>query len=695
MSEKTHLQVQGMTCMDCAKTISTFLQSRDAKQVSVDFVSGEVSFEAVEKTKEAELVSGINQLGYRVMETQATESRKGDVVLLMIWVLTFPLLLSHLLNIKAVMHQPLLQFLLSFPVSLFGVLHFGKSAIGSVRLRQPNMDVLIVTGVLAAFVYSCAGWLLYAGEAHQYLYFETGASIVAFVMLGQRIEKYSINKANAGVKELSERFPEKAHRLSLQFGKQVREEIPVHDIRKFDLLQVLTGEKIPADGEVVDGSGYADESLVTGESVPVAKKAGDKVVTGSQLESGTLVIRSSGAYAHNSLHTLLGLIKDARMKKPAIQKTGDKVAGIFVVAVILISVLAFPVNYLLGAGLSEAALRSIAVLVVSCPCAMGLATPVAMMVGVGLAAKRGIVLRNGEAIEHISRTKQVVFDKTGTLTTGKFVLSPLSILDPLFDEKQAKNILYTLESVSIHPIARSVSASLAASSELLVMSECTEEKGKGVKGKISGTWYSVEGIDREGRKWLLLSCEGKAIAEAEVEDQERTGTVVLLQWLKQRGIRLFLMSGDKEQRVKQFASGKPFHLVEWELKPEDKLNRLRELSKAGVVAMAGDGLNDAPALALAHTGIGYGDPGTIHADTSDVLLLHPDKAKAFRRLFELSTVVMRTIRQNLFWAFSYNLIAIPLALTGHMEPMYAALFMSLSDLVVVGNSLFIYAKAPK
>jgi Cu+-exporting ATPase len=696
MAEKTVLHVQGMTCMDCAKTIDTFLRSKDVQQPEVDFMSGEVRFSPLEEGKKEEIIEGINRLGYHVSSDGKVKGPlRENLILLGIWIFTLPLLLGHMFLQLPWLHQPLVQCFLSLPVCLYGIMHFGKSAWGSIRLKQPNMDVLILAGVISSFVYSCVGWFLHGEDAHRYLFFETGASVVAFVMLGQRIEKYSIQKANTFLASLDKEFPEKAHRMSLQFGKQVVEDIPVHEIRKHDLLQVLAGEKLPADGEVVSGEGYCDESVITGESHPLQRQTGDRVVAGSLLLNGTLLIRSNNAFAQNSLNTLLGLVKEARQKKPAIQRTGDRVAGFFVISVILLSLLSFPVNYFLGASTYEAMMRSLAVVVVSCPCAMGLATPVAMMVAIGMAARRGIVIRNAQALENLSKTKHLVFDKTGTLTTGKFRLGSIRVFDEKADEKYLYDVLYTLESVSIHPLARSVSSELKSRCGILPMQDAHEEKGKGVSGKIAGLEYIVRGEEEGLNKFLVLFSGDKKLADWQIEDEEREGADILLRWFQSLGIHTYLFSGDRKKRVMHFAEGRGFTEIGWEMTPPAKQEKLRVLSSGGMTAMAGDGINDAPALALAGTGIGFGEPGTLHADASDILLLHPEKLKACRQVFKISFVVMRTIRQNLFWAFSYNLIAIPLALTGHMEPMYAALFMSLSDLVVIGNSLLIYAKAAK
>lgn len=693
MADKTVLHVQGMTCMDCAKTIDKYLRSKELQEPEVDFMSGEVRFSPLEASKKDEIIEGINRLGYHVStDGKANGPLRENIILLGIWLLTLPLLLGHMVLKLPWLHQPSVQFLLSLPVCVYGIMHFGKSAWGSIRLRQPNMDVLIIAGVISSFAYSCVGWWLHGPEAHRYLFFETGASVVAFVMLGQRIERYSIQKANALVASLAKEFPEKAHRMALQFGKQVLEDIPVKDIRKHDLLQVLAGEKLPADGEVVSGDGYCDESVITGESQPLKRQNGDRVVAGALLLSGTLLIRSNNAFAHNSLNTLLGLVKQARLKKPAIQKTGDRVAGFFVGGVILLSLLAFPVNYFLGASTYEAMMRSLAVVVVSCPCAMGLATPVAMMVAIGMAARRGIVIRNAQSLENLCKTKHMIFDKTGTLTTGKFKLGSIRVFDEKADEKFLYDVLYSLESVSIHPLARSVSAELKSRCGLLPVTDAQEEKGKGVSGVIAGVAYVVRAEEEGLNKFLVLFSNDKKLADWQIEDEEREGADLLLRWLQSLGIHTYLFSGDRKKRVLHFAEGRGFTEIAWEMSPHAKQEKLRKLSEKGITAMAGDGINDAPALALAGTGIAFGEPGTLHADASDILLLHPEKLKACRQVFKISFLVMRTIRQNLFWAFSYNLVAIPLALAGYMEPAYAALFMSLSDLVVVGNSMLMYLR---
>ena len=459
--EKVSWKVDGMTCANCALTINKYLQKEGAQNVTVNPIDGDVSFEVIDETPTSKLAKGVESLGYKVQATDAAETgtRKpflSDNVQRFWFCLPFTLvLLLHMIpgiHIHWLMN-PWIQLVLTLPVFIVGMLYFGKSAIKSLQNGVPNMNVLITIGALAAFIYSLTGALLNLGP--DYLFFETSATIITLVFLGNYLEEASVKSTQRSLKALVKSQKEMANMIA--FDEHHHEVImPVENnmLRVGDLVLIKTGEQVPADCKILWGEAHVNEALLTGESTPLHKKAKDAIVGGSIVEEGTLKAQVTAVGNETVLSKIIDLVKKAQGEKPPMQQMADKISAIFVPTVLAIAVIAFAINWVVLKELTPAILRSIAILVIACPCAMGLATPAAIAVGLGRGARTGILFRNAKSLELFKNIKQVVFDKTGTLTTGKFEISNYQFYN--IDEESFRRIAFSLEKYSNHPLAKTI-----------------------------------------------------------------------------------------------------------------------------------------------------------------------------------------------------------------------------------------------
>src|ERR1700733_12018733 len=452
------LNVTGMHCNNCAISIHKLLEKKGLKDILVDFAGEEVKFSGSEPSDLPAIIKDIEGLGYKVVDDPALEVtpfyEKVENKFLFCAILTVPLLLPMVLPWHF-LENPILQLLLCLPVFVVGCLHFGKSAISSIKGGVPNMDVLIFVGSTAAFVYSLIGTI--EGMGMRYQFYETCAAIITLVLLGNVLEKRSVTQTTSALKDLVKIQQVNANRVV----NGAVEVISARDVRPGDTLLVNTGDKVPVDGEVLSGNASVNEAMLTGESMPVEKAKYDKVIGGTIVENGNIRMIATKVGSNTILSQIIELMKKAQAAKPPVQKLGDKVAAIFVPVVILISIITFGATYIFGhEGMRDSLMHAIAVLVISCPCAMGLATPTAVMVGLGRAAKNGILIKGGDTIEAVSDAKYVVFDKTGTLTTGKFRVQDIKIEDGVPIEK-VRGIIVGIEERSNHPIAKSLVNELA------------------------------------------------------------------------------------------------------------------------------------------------------------------------------------------------------------------------------------------
>lgn len=706
-STKITLNVEGMDCSSCALGITNSLNKLGLKDVNVNFATGEAVFTENKAIELRSIVNNIEKLGYKVVDSKKETAGKRTLLKvekLFYFTLPFTIpLLLHMFLPFHFLHHPLFQLAMCVPVFATGIYHFGKSALGSLKSGVPNMDVLISIGAGSAFLYSLAGTLIYYGlpEAENYLFYETSAVIITLVLLGNVLEQRSVKQTTTAIRELTALQEGKAKLVVTRNGKEEISEVDIDSIIKYDVVAVNTGDKIPVDGEIISGSGSADESMLTGESVPVEKNAGDFVTGGTFLASGSIKVRAKKIGKETALAQIIEMVKTAQNTKPPIQKLGDKVSAVFVPAVVGIAILTFIISFFIAEiSLQNSLMHSVAVLVISCPCAMGLATPTAVMAGLGRAAKKGILIKGGQTLEEFSRVEKIIFDKTGTLTTGKFTIKKITAYNGTAEEK-ISDLLYSLEKNSSHPLAKSVVENLKNKAQTVELSNIKEEKGLGISAKDkegneikAGSFRMAENANNASHN-IYLFINGKLAAGVDLEDEIQLFAKQAIALLNTSGRETILLSGDKKERCEKLAAELGIKKVFSEQTPAQKLSLIEQLSANSKVAMVGDGINDAPALAKAHIGISLSNATQIAVQSADIILLGNLGMKQLYEALLISKHTLLTIKQNLFWAFFYNVVAIPIAAVGLLSPMIAAFSMAFSDVIVIGNSIRLKTKKIK
>jgi Cu+-exporting ATPase len=690
--ELVELNVTGMHCNNCALSIHKLLEKKGLHNILVDFAGEEVKFSNNNTVDLPGIIKDIEDLGFKVVDDQATHVtpfyEKVENKFIFCAVFTAPLLL-HMVLPWHFLHMPVVQLLWCLPVFIVGCRHFGKSAINSIRGGVPNMDVLIFVGSSAAFVYSLIGTVQNLGEHYQF--YETCATIITLVLLGNVLERRSVTQTTSAVKDLIKFQQVNANRV-VDSGVEV---ISARDVRPGDTLLVNQGDKVPVDGEVLSGNASVDEAMLTGESLPVEKEKYDKVIGGTIVQHGNFRMIATKVGSNTILAQIIELMKKAQAAKPPVQKLGDKVAAIFVPAVIGIALLTFVITYFaVHTSVQVALMNAIAVLVISCPCAMGLATPTAVMVGLGRAAKNGILIKGGDTIEAVAHTKYVVFDKTGTLTTGKFHIREIKAEGNISPE-QIRGIISAIEERSNHPIAKSLVSGLKSLPQTkLILRSASEERGLGMRAEdVEGNHYFL-GAGKSGDNNdfnISLYKNQQLLAQIAIEDEIKPEAAELIARLKKMDIIPVLLSGDKDNRCMEVANFIGIDEVHSEKLPDEKLAVIDIYKQKGTTVMIGDGINDAPALTKADVGVSMNDASQIAIQSARVILLNTDLHSVIKFL-QISKHTLLTIKQNLFWAFAYNIIAIPIAALGFLNPMVGAFAMAFSDVVVIGNSLRLKGK---
>ncbi len=594
------------------------------------------------------------------------------------------------------LHNAWVQLALCLPVYITGMYFFGRSAINSIRQGAYNMNVLIALGATAAFIYSLTGTLLGLGES--YLFYETAAAIITLVFFGNYLEERSLHTTQSALTKLVK--TQKVTANMIAFDDQHQEMIfPVDSLqlRSGDLVLIRSGEQIPADAKILWGEGQVDEAIITGESLPVNKKTKDLIIGGSVLIDGSLKAQVTAAAKDSVLSNMVDLVKRAQSDKPKIQLLADRISAVFVPVVIGIAVVCFLLNYFILHDFGSAVMRSIAVLVIACPCAMGLATPAAIAVGLGRAARNGILFRKADSLELFKKIKQVVFDKTGTLTTGAFSIKEFKVQDPDLTEDEFKRILFSMEKYSNHPIARSLTGAWKVQPEIR-WKQIEEVKGLGVYAtSLSGDEYKAgSGVftgdgSTDANHSIYLLKNNQPAGWVDMQDELRPEAIEVIAYFKRRNIKTILLSGDRKQKCVDTATALGMDEVIAEQTPQQKLQQIEQLSRSSVTAMVGDGINDAPALAKAGVGISMSDASQIAMQTADVVLMNSGLRK-LPLAMELGSHTFLTIRQNLFWAFFYNVLAIPVAAFGMLTPAVAAGAMAFSDVVLLINSSRLFVK---
>lgn len=703
--ENIQLKVEGMTCANCALTINKYLEKKGMQNIKVNPIDGDVSFEIIEGEDKEPLIKGINDLGYEVVAQGLKQIEKKRFLSTQVgrffFCLPFTLVLMlHMLEKWVHIHwlmNPWIQLAICTPVYLVGMSFFGKSAYKSIRNGLPNMNVLITIGSSAAFIYSLIGSII--GQGQEYLFYETAATIITLVFFGNYLEDASIQSTQRALKSLVK--SQKVMANMIAFDENHQEVIfPIENtaLKVGDLILVRSGEQVPIDCKILWGDAHVNEALLTGESIPIHKIQKDKLIGGSVVESGQIKAQVTAVGDDTVLSGILTLVKQAQGEKPPIQYLADKISAIFVPAVLGIALITFVANYFLLDGndlFIRSLMRSIAVLVIACPCAMGLATPAAIAVGLGRAARSGILFRNAKSLENFRTIKQVVFDKTGTLTTGAFKLAEHKVFD--MDETEWKNVVYSLEKYSNHPIAQCISASFKTKVEIK-WSAIDEVKGIGMKGVDkegntfwAGSYKIAKEHTTEDNHNVYILKNDKLVGWIDVEDEIRPEAKEVITYLKNKNIRTILLSGDRKSKCDHIASILGMDEVIAEQSPAEKLVKIASLNELVPTAMVGDGINDAPALAKATIGISLSDASQLAIQSAHVVLMSQGLKKLPLAL-GLGKNTYITIKQNLFWAFFYNIIAIPVAAFGFLTPTYGALVMGLSDVVLAINSVRLFFK---
>ena len=700
--ETTNWKVEGMTCSNCSLTVARFLEKKGKRNVKVNLISGDVIFDKDDNKDNDNLIEGIEELGYKV-KTDAPASRQPKKRIfenhlqrfLFCAIFTLPLLLHMLdrwIHIAWLMN-PWVQLALCLPVYIVGMDFFGRSAIRSISNGMPNMNVLIAVGATAAFVYSLTGTLFNLGEG--YLFYETAAAIITLVFLGNFLEDASIESTQKELNRLAK--SQKVMANMIAFDDKHEElifSIENDQLKSGDLVLIKSGEQVPADCKILTGKASVNESIITGESLPVEKNPKDKLIGGSIIIDGTIKAQVTAEAKDSVLANIVNLVKQAQGEKPPVQQLADRISAIFVPVVLGIAVVTFVVNIVVLKEFTPSLMRSIAVLVIACPCAMGLATPAAIAVGLGRAAKKGILFRNAKSLELFKDIRQVVFDKTGTLTTGEFTIENFQA-DLETDE--FKKIVYSLEKYSNHPIASSI-ARLWKTKDEIRWASTVEVKGVGMKGVSkegdryeAGSFKIASGLTQDTSHTIYVLKNEQLAGWIDLKDDVRPEAVNVVKYLRNRNIKTFLLSGDRDEPSRNVAERLGIDVCISEQTPKQKLDKIAELTNHAPTAMIGDGINDAPALAKATIGISLSEASQVAMQTADVVLMNSGLHHLPLSL-GLGKHTYLTIRQNLFWAFFYNIVAIPVAAFGFLTPAFGALVMGMSDVVLAINSGRLFVK---
>ncbi|WP_232462832.1 heavy metal translocating P-type ATPase [Pseudomonas fragi] len=718
------LDISGMTCASCAGRVEKALAKvPGVKSASVNLATERAHIELLGQVDPGLLINAVTQAGYGASLHQSEKAAEDDQqkrlhrerwALTLAIVLALPLVLPMLLAPFGIhwMLPAWAQFVLATPVQFVLGARFYVAAWKAVKAGAGNMDLLVALGTSAGYGLSLYEWAIAEPGTMPHLYFEASAVVIALVLLGKYLESRAKRQTASAIRALEALRPERA--LRMVDGQE--QDVAISDLRLNDLVLVKPGERFPVDGEVVEGQSHADEALISGESLPVPKQPGDKVTGGAINGEGRLVIKTLALGTETVLARIIRLVEDAQSAKAPIQKLVDKVSQVFVPVVLLIALATLLGWWLYGAPIETALINAVAVLVIACPCALGLATPTAIMAGTGVAARHGILIKDAEALERAHEVSAVVFDKTGTLTSGTPQIAHFSALDG--DEARLLQAAGALQRGSEHPLAKAVLDACAARN--LNVPDVTDSQsltGRGIAGTLEGRRLalgnrrlleetglapgslaaSASAWETEGRtlSWLIeQSPQPQVLGLFAFGDTLKPGAQSAIAQLNARHISSHLLTGDNRGSAKVVAEALGISDVHAEVLPADKAATVAELKKTGVVAMVGDGINDAPALAAADIGIAMGGGTDVAMHAAGITLMRGDP-RLVPAALEISRKTYAKIRQNLFWAFIYNVIGIPLAAFGFLNPVLAGAAMAFSSVSVVSNALLLKFWKPK
>ncbi len=714
MNTSSHikLQVTGMHCAACSARLEKVLNKLPEVEARVSIATelAQIDYQAATTPLEA-LIKAIQSAGFdahvprdfaaekqlRLRELQHEQNR-----FLISAALTLPLLLSMLLMFVGIdmMLPAWLQFALATPVQLWIGWRFYSGAWASLRNGGANMDVLVALGTSAAYLLSIAVWLLHLDQA---LYFEASATLITLVLFGKLLEARAKGKASSALEALLNLQPKTA-----QVERDgVIQTLAVEEMQVDDVYLVRPGESVPVDGTVLEGESSADESMLTGESVARSKRPGDKVYAATANQSGLLKCRALAVGSHTQLAAIIRLVELAQSSKAAIQKLADRISAVFVPVVMLIALVTFAGWYLSGHEFTLSLINAVAVLVIACPCALGLATPTALVVSTGRAAQAGILVKDAAALERAHTLSVLVVDKTGTITAGKPSVTEV-IPAGVHTEQAVLVAAATLTRASTHPLSQAIAAhcnklSITAAANANV----TEIAGQGLSAKLDGNSYllvspsyastqdialddaRILALQKQGKTVMVLSRERQVMGYIATQDSVRDSSREAVARLQAMGIRVVMLSGDNQAATQAIAAQVGITESIAEVSPQDKAARVLSFKSAKTtVGMVGDGINDAPALANADVSFAMRSGSDIAIETADITLMHNDLNSVVDAI-DLSRATLRKIRQNLFFAFAYNVLGIPLAAAGMLNPVIAGAAMAMSSVTVVSNALLL------
>lgn len=714
--KKIVLNIEGMTCSACSNGLEKYLNKQEGViSASVNLVMATALIEYEDNLSVKDLNRFVKEAGFKSLGEKKEEKKSNELVKLIIFAILGIILMYISMgqminlptpNILNMMESPRIYAITLMILSLLFIFYgfdIIKNGIKNIIHKMPNMDSLVGVGVIVNFAYSLWNTVqVFMGntELVHHLYFESSAIIILFVKIGRYIDKKNKDKAVDTIKNLVTITPKNG--TILKDGKELQ--VTINEIQKGDTIISKPGEKIAVDGTIINGKTHTDESFITGESKPVSKKVGDTVIAGSINYDGYIEYRAEKIGRDSSISNIVKMVVEATNTKAPIARIADKISGYFVPAIFIIALISFILNFIITKDINESILALVSVLVVACPCALGLATPLAMVVAIGNCSRRGILVKSSETLEAINKVDTIVFDKTGTLTTGK-----MSIADGVYNEVTLK-ILKSLEKNSNHPLAKSIYNN---ERDIFEVQDFEEVPGLGVKGIINGKQYyagnykyvekmNVENKLRDneaifaskGESIVYLFDEKETILIIGLADTIKKDITDTIKKLEKLDKKIIMLTGDNEKTARAIAKQIGIENIISNVNPEQKLAKIKELNKNNNVAMVGDGINDSPSLKAAIVGISVENGTDISADSADVILLN-ENMENIVKIFDLGKRTIRIIKENLFWALFYNVCMIPLA-TGllpiTLNPMIASLAMTLSSLTVVLNSLRLLKK---
>lgn len=708
------LNIEGMTCSACASRVEKSLKALDGittVNVNINTNKATIKYNSSD-IKVRDMISAVEKAGYKASEesnnnvdeqkeARQKEIKKLKTLFIISAALSLPLfsaMFFHMAGMDTILNNGWVQFALATPVQFVVGSRFYKGAYHSLKGGGANMDVLVSMGTSAAYFYSLYNVIV---GIEQY-YFESSAIIITLILLGKLMESIAKGKTSEAIKKLMG-LQAKTARV-IRNGEE--KDIPVEEVEVGDNIIVRPGEKIPVDGKVIEGKSTIDESMLTGESIPVEKTKGDEVIGSTINKHGSFKFKATKVGKDTALSQIIKLVEEAQGSKAPVQRLADKVSGIFVPTVVTIAIITFITWYIISGDITPSIISAVSVLVIACPCALGLATPTAIMVGTGKGAENGILIKGGEHLEKAQKIDTIIFDKTGTITKGEPEVT--DIISYGIKEEKILQIAASAEKNSEHPLAEAiVKKSEEKGISLQEVENFEAIPGHGIyttiKGEkiylgnrrlmkkenidISSISQDIERLESEGKTAMILSKDSKIEGIVAVADTIKETSKEAIYTLKNMGIDIYMITGDNNRTAKAIAKKVGIDNVIAEVLPEDKANNVEEIrQKNKRVAMVGDGINDAPALAQADIGFAIGTGTDVAIEAADITLMKGD-LKDIVMAVKLSRKTMRTIKQNLFWAFGYNTAGIPLAALGFLNPMIAGAAMAFSSVSVVSNSL--------